>query len=366
MVVKARGEVEALRGLAALGVLFSHCWAVGRGSAATFGTPFGRLGLVPGEGLSLFFALSGYLLTRLLLAPRPDHPRYYRHRVARILPTWWFVLAVLLLLDQEHVPHHLLWRFPLLLQGFWSDTVLAIDAPAWTLAVEAQYYLVLPLLVVLLRRGRALALGTVAVLAAGSLLVHVETVVRAHPSETWRYSLPANLVYFVPGIALAVLERRTGLVAALRRLPRPRVLLLVASLPFWLSYVVLPRSGPTSALGAGLTVAAVALPLGEGGTVRLLRGRALVTAGALSFGIYLWHTPVLITLLDHGVTSWWGLLVLDGTVSAVLAAISLVLVERPFLALRDQPVSRWRGPVAVRAAAGTGIAALATVLALAL
>ena len=67
--VKTRGELEALRGLAAFGVVVGHAWAVGRNDGSTFSTPFGRLGLMPGEGLALFLALSGYLITRLLLKP---------------------------------------------------------------------------------------------------------------------------------------------------------------------------------------------------------------------------------------------------------------------------------------------------------
>lgn len=231
-------------GHAALGVLVGHCWGIGHGySPYTFGTRLGRLGLSGGEGLALFFALSGYLLTRLFVRPEqsafPSVRRYLRHRSFRILPTWLFVLSFMLLVHADGVARRQWWRFPLLLQGFGTDTVIKVDAPAWSLAVEAQYYLLLPLFAVLLRRSGRTATVTLLLLGCGSLWLTLHTITFGRPTAVWRYGFAANFVYFVPGMALAVLEARTGIVAVLSRRPHPRAVLLLASLPFWLSYVFL-------------------------------------------------------------------------------------------------------------------------------
>jgi peptidoglycan/LPS O-acetylase OafA/YrhL len=207
VVPRRRTEVEALRGLAAMGVLLSHCWGIGHDySGYVFGTRLGRLGLSGGEGLVLFFVLSGYLLTRMFVSGaakgRPVVLTIYlRHRALRILPTWFLVLAVLLVVHDEGVARSHWWRFPLLLQGFWQDTVIRVDGPAWSLAVEAQFYLLLPLLALLLRRSLALALGTVVVLGTAAAALRLGTVTYDHPTVVWNYSLPANVVYFCPGCA---------------------------------------------------------------------------------------------------------------------------------------------------------------------
>ncbi|MBW8801354.1 MAG: acyltransferase [Streptomyces sp.] len=361
--------VESLRGLAALGVLVAHCWGLGHGyGPATLGTRVGRLGLLGGEGLALFFALSGYLLTRQLVrADRGPLSRYFRHRVARILPTWWFVLAVMLLVHDDGVPVSAWWRFPLLLQGFWPDTVIRVDGPAWSLAVEAQFYLLLPLLAWVLRRGAREAGVAVLVLAGVGTALAVATVTSPSGSAVWKYSLPANLVYFVPGIALAVAQEH----GAFNRLRgraggHLRLLLLAASLPFWFSFVLWPRTAALSAVASGLTVAAVALPLGDGRVVRVLSHRFLVAAGTLSFGIYLWHEPLTHLVHGHLVTGWLPLLAVVLPASVLLATLSYLLVEAPSLRLRDVP---WpvRGGLPAREVrlllTGAGIAAAAVALA---
>jgi peptidoglycan/LPS O-acetylase OafA/YrhL len=253
---RQRPEVEALRGLAATAVLVSHSWGIGHDySVEVFSTRWGRLGLAGGGGVALFFALSGYLLTRLLVGTSrpPGLGRYLRHRAARILPTWWFVLAFMLLLHDEGIPARHWWRFPLLVQGFWADTVGRVDGPAWTLALEAQFYLLLPLLAVLLRRSARTAWVTLAVLAVAGTAVNVLTVATGHATTVWRYGLPTNACYFVPGIALAVLEARTDVATRLARLPHPRSVLLALSLPFWLSFVLFPRTSLLTAVAAGLS-----------------------------------------------------------------------------------------------------------------
>lgn len=336
-----RTEIEALRGIAALGVLVAHAWGLGHGYApSVFTTWSGRLGLAGGQGLALFFALSGYLLTRPFLnaasrGSRVSLRHYGRHRVARIAPTWLFVVAFMLLVHSDGVPRRQWWRFPFLLQGFWSDTVIRVDGPAWSLAVEAQYYLLLPLLALCLVRRFWVALAALLVLGVATFVLTLVTVSLGTASAVWTYSLPANFVYFVPGMLLALVEVRTGIVSALGGLPHVRLLLLVASVPFWLAFVAVPRAGLGAAAAAGLTIAAVVLPLGEGRVLVALRTRGLFLLGNLSFGIYLWHEPAMRLLQQHGVEGWLPLLAVGLPLTLVLATVSYTLVEAPALRLRD-------------------------------
>lgn len=119
-------------------------------------------------GLLLFFVLSGFLLYRPWLAAtessgRPDLWRYLRSRAARILPAYYLALAaaMLLLSGSGAVPGVRLPgddTMPLFLvfaQNFSRDSLLTLDPPMWTLAVEVSYYAVLPVLgLAALRLGR--------------------------------------------------------------------------------------------------------------------------------------------------------------------------------------------------------------------
>ena len=170
--------IDGLRGIAALSVLLFHLWLYARVSP-----PAGAVSGVADWawssmrwGLILFFVLSGFLLYRPWLAAgrggaRPDLRRYARSRAARILPAYYLALAasVLLLWGSGAVPGVRLpstESLPLFLvfaQNFSGGSLLTLDPPMWTLAVEVSFYLALPLLgLAALRIGRdrrALASG---------------------------------------------------------------------------------------------------------------------------------------------------------------------------------------------------------------
>jgi peptidoglycan/LPS O-acetylase OafA/YrhL len=237
-------RIEALRAVAALGVLAFHVliFCDARGTTdlvrhAGFGGAF---------GVFLFFALTGYLLftpfARATLGGRAvDLRRYARNRV---LPLYYFVLLVLLLAREHGGDLTQWWRFATFTESFFSDTVNTVNGPMWSLAVEVQFYVLLPLIalaVVHLGRGtRAGAVAVVAVLGLLSVAVWWATVHEpAHPDPRWRYSLPATFFEFTPGMLIALLR------IALERRPTPAQLpsdvLLLAALVTWLFAAYHPR-----------------------------------------------------------------------------------------------------------------------------
>jgi peptidoglycan/LPS O-acetylase OafA/YrhL len=259
-----------------------------------------------------------------------------------VLPLYWVVIAVFLLTLHHGVPHREWWRFPLLLQGFWPDTVATVDGPAWTLAVEVQFYLLLPVVAwLLLRRG--LASATAGLLLAVAALVPLRIVgvdLRPESSLRWAYSLPANDVFFLPGmlLALGVAARESGAltVRAPAWLARADVL-LVAAFACFAGAVADFRFSILAGLGSGLLLAAVALPLRSTPVLRLLDLRGVVFLGAISYGVYLWHEPLIARLHHAGLGGGTLILLVVGAAVAVAAsAVSHVLVERPFLRLKDR------------------------------
>jgi peptidoglycan/LPS O-acetylase OafA/YrhL len=338
--------------------------------------------------VTLFFTLSGFLLYRgiaaALLHDRdlPATGAYLRNRALRILPAYWAILAVCgLVLGSVNVrdedgaltsgaltePLELLGA-ALLVNNYRPDTVLVGIGPAWSLAVEAVFYLILPVLgaiaaavaarlpearrrlVVLGPPVFLLALGLSGKLVAGS-------VVQAGAGEGWgptwhavvERSFWAQADLFAFGMLLAVVHvatedgrlrvgeraRRFGVAAALLLLAACAVSLRGDQLSY-------RPANTVAALACALLVAAVVLPRASGepsAWARRLAARPLVALGAASYSLFLWHEPLVHWLAGRGLTAggWSGLalnVVLVLAVAGVLSALTYRLIEMPVLRRR--------------------------------
>ena len=158
--------IEGLRALAAGSVLVSHAWLYSSpsGRAEDIG-PLTRFLPDLSFGVILFFTLSGFLLYRPFASavlrgdPLPSPRKYFRNRALRILPAYWVILLVCALVLQSVLirssgelengglfePALLSWT-ALLAQDYAPQTLLMGIGPAWSLAVEVVFYLILPLL----------------------------------------------------------------------------------------------------------------------------------------------------------------------------------------------------------------------------
>ncbi|HET6831561.1 MAG TPA: acyltransferase, partial [Solirubrobacterales bacterium] len=159
--------IEGLRAVAATTILVSHAWFYSNPEGAPLWD--GEAGSIPFEtmafGVTLFFALSGFLLYRPFLVAafepdrRPSVAAYFRNRTLRILPAYWVILLLVSLVLQSALvrdgadlrpgaltnPGDLL-SSALLLQGYQPSTTITGIGPSWSLAVEVVFYLALPLL----------------------------------------------------------------------------------------------------------------------------------------------------------------------------------------------------------------------------
>src|SRR3954454_23639004 len=209
-------RVESLRALAALGVLVGHAYGWSHGWNGVYATFHGRVLLSGGFGVLLFFALSGYLLFLPFARAsfggggRIELGRYALNRALRVIPLYYVVIATFLMLRGEGLRGEW-WRFALFLESFSERTVATVDGPVWSLVVEVQFYVLLPVFAWLLTRAarRSLASAAVVVAALGiaALIVRLATVTHADSvTQVWRYSLPATCVFFFPGLLLALLR----------------------------------------------------------------------------------------------------------------------------------------------------------------
>jgi peptidoglycan/LPS O-acetylase OafA/YrhL len=359
-------ELDTLRGIAVLGVMLLHgfYWQY---SGLRFST-LQRLLLLatkPGWlGVNLFFVLSGFLITGILLEAK-DKPGYYRRfytrRALRILPAYYLLLVLLAVFGQASLPYLGLGSIYLanitVLFGVANDY-----GPLWSLAVEEHYYIAWPALV------RRCSLRSVASLALGICLA--EPLLRAAAFITGHAAGIGVYTWFVAdGLALG------GGLAALLRTPVSRrqvrwiaaflLLLAAAAAALGKPLGILTRD---HLLGAAmqLTVLNVAfggallcvLLLGTSEWQRYVNSPVLGFLGYISYGLYLIHLLVF-RLYDRVTHLFWpplqprdgqfGLVVLRFVcvfvVSVGLAYLSRKFFEERFLRLQQRfaPRERWAG-----------------------
>lgn len=365
--------LTGIRGWAALWVYLYHVWSLSghpdftvvlAGMPLDF-TPLASIGFA---GVTIFFVLSGFLLAipfaewQSGLRQRPALDRYFLRRVMRVFPAYYVQLAILLLIaawipgqpgidEGGSLLRHLFMLFTppplgtLPLNGVW-----------WTLPIEFSFYLVLPLLALLLRPGRW------ALLLTGSLLAMYlwrHGVALRMPDApipqrvVAAYQLPGSMDAFSLGMLSAYLYvnrlRLPGWVLPrmeLGRLGLPGLALVLAAtwwLPgkrheYWADNPIFYLWTPALVLG----VAAIILAGVGGGRVinRLFSNRLMIYAGLVSYSYYIWHFPVLNWIVA---TEWFqglgsmrflALLLVSAPLIFVISTLSYVLVEVPGMRYR--------------------------------
>lgn len=319
-------------------------------------------------GVDVFFVLSGYLITTLLLQERRatgrlDLRTFWARRARRLLPAALVCITATVALGVALEPDAVgawartgagsaLWAGnwqQVLSGGSYFDGFATPNAlkHLWSLSVEEQLYVVWPLVVAavvtVVRRRAAVRAAPIAVagvavaLAAGSavLMAAWAPVAGADPSRVW-YGTDTRALTPLAGAALAGLTargwpaRRWGRVAVLAAGAVGAATLVVAAVRLDDRAEILWRGGSVGvALAAAAVVAAVAQP----GRVQAALGavRPAVWAGsALSYSLYLWHWPVIVLLDPERVgMGGWALDGLRIAVAVALAALSWWLVEQP-------------------------------------
>ncbi|WCB92921.1 O-acetyltransferase [Baekduia alba] len=347
-------SLDGIRGLAALGVLVLHVWMFSYGDSHR--PPKGLLDFTLGElrlGVQVFFVLSGFLIFRPFVAAAldgarrgPSLARYAIRRAARILPGYWVALiaSFFLLRHLDHpmqIDPALLPVFLVFAQNHFEETIRHLDPPMWTLAIEVSFYATLPLaglaaLKLGAHRVRLLAL-TLTIVAAG--VVSTILAYTHHWPQTLSTSLLPHLVEFGAGMTVAVLLHGRRLSA---RQAAPLVLagLAVVVANSWWHATGVSTKEIRSLVGdapgiAGIAMVIATLVAGPWRATLLARGPAK-WLGTISYGVYLFHFPVIVGLRMTG--HWPEGDVLGRQLLTVMAitlpaaTLSWFLVEKPAIA----------------------------------
>jgi peptidoglycan/LPS O-acetylase OafA/YrhL len=306
----------------------------------------------------MFFVLSGYLLYRAFARAalgRSDPVSiigYLGRRAARIAPAYYVAIVgslVLVSLAGDGTPGRRLvdaGKLPLFFcfgQNYSPDTLLKLNAATWTLAVEVAFYALLPVVgLVALRLGsprrQAALLGGLVLAGLGWNLADY----LAGWGPVAGHAPPSFLPYFACGmlVALAVERGRANGVALSGAGSAALVLAGAALLVANGLWHVLDRSVDSFTMevfadfGAAVAFAAViaSLVLGTGAGLRWLAWRPLAWIGTITYGLYLWHIPVIVFMRGNGLLPGGALSALVALPLAVaLGAASWYLIEQPLM-----------------------------------
>ena len=340
-----RPEIDGLRALAIVAVLLYHAGVACGGGYV---------------GVDVFFVISGYLITGIIRREMEEGKfslkGFWVRRARRILPALVvMVLAVLvagwvLMMPGDYAQLGLSAAFQAVSAAnfhFWRSTAdgyfggAAEEMPllhTWSLAIEEQFYVLLPLGMMWFMRGaRGDGAGVAlrrarwlfAAVLAGSFVLSVYLVAK-RPSAAF-YLLPTRMWELLAGSVAAMGARPDVRARAVREVLAAVGLLLVL-VPVFVYGTETPFPGLAAAPVCAGTVMMI-LFSGSGGTLvgKLLASRAAVGIGLISYSLYLWHWPVLVFCrYYYGEAfgpgkAWWCL-----GVSVVLAVLSWRFVERPF------------------------------------
>ena len=362
--------LDGLRGIAILLVLVMHFTLYGgpppsSPAESPADAAFYQTALAGWIGVDLFFVLSGFLITGILWDTKGGDGyfrSFYMRRVLRIFPLYYGALAVFFILLPLLFPLHP--GFRSLRQDavwYWSYLSNVQIARAgwppfgalghfWSLAVEEQFYLVWPLTVFLLDRRRLMALCLACI--AGAFLLRVGLHL-AHREVAAFVLTPARMDALAAGAFLALAGRGPAGFASLARWAGPAAAVLAAAL----AAIFLWRRGLPSedavvgtvgySLVTGLCGALLVLALTSPAAGSVLTSSGLVLFGRLSYGLYVFHHPLLFlrpdVLSSASFPRFLGsplpgrllFILLATAVSLALAWLSWHFYEKQFLKLKD-------------------------------
>ncbi len=357
-----RSDIDGLRAIAVFSVIFYHL----------------EIGGIKGGfvGVDIFFVISGYLITKIINTEIEQEKfsfvNFYERRIRRIFPALFVIIGVSLLLGAfVLLPHDLV----LLARATWATLLFGsnvlfwrrsgyFDSTAelnpllhtWSLAVEEQFYVLYPIMLIAIHRYMPSLKHTIFFLA---ILVTLGVCIYFQPIR------PTATFFLAPFRAWELL---TGALLAMRIFPAMQtpasrelaawtgLILLVASIIFTRPGVDFPGwQAMIPVLGTALLIYVGGI---GGATVNtLLSRKPVVFVGLISYSLYLWHWPLIAYLkyIDHDdVVMRWGLL----PVLITAAYASYRWVEQPF---RIQKKERKRPAAgkAVMVSGGVGATCLA-------
>ena len=315
-------------------------------------------------GVDIFFVVSGFLITTLLLRElaknkRINLPRFWLRRARRLLPAL-FVCVIVSVTVAFIVGGDLLvgigrqtlgaltfsnnWVEIIAGSSYFARTSPQLFLNFWSLAVEEQFYLFWPLLLglvlALARRGKQRAYVALGIAAVSAIWMAI-CVSPGHDSTRAYYGTDTHLFGLMIGIALAFAWSYRGPVDN-PSFTRWRTLVTLISLGVLIALMILLAEDSIWTFRGGLQLASLTTAVliatvinGGNPLLPILQARPVVWIGERSYGIYLWHWPVILIVdalwpaTTVGTISWWISRIVALTLTLLIAAASYRWLETP-------------------------------------
>lgn len=328
--------LDGIRGLAVLAVIFHHS-----------GVSIGYGGYV---GVDVFFVLSGFLITRILMRRfekehRVPFRHFYERRARRILPALWtmfLVLTVFTFVDPKFsTPDEYFHSVGIAAVFLTQWQVMMDDLPGpfvhlWSLGWEENFYLLWPVMFALAGRRAKVILSTL--LVAGMVTLNVMRIINFFNGSSSPWGLWVAATFRVDAIMLGCL---LGLLLAYRPVEKSsrflKVELWVAFAALFGLLIMFRFASERFYLAGGFTLVAFSTAImvnhlrrrTGSALARVLEIGFLRWTGLISYGLYLWHYPVFHWMRVHEYSAWTKLLV-GAPISIGIAALSYYTVEAWF------------------------------------
>ncbi len=322
-------------------------------------------------GVDFFFVLSGFLITTLLLREQDQTGRisllkFYVRRARRILPPYLLVVTAIAV-------YHIIWReraeywellpyYYLFLANFLTEHIPLLT-PMWSLSMEEQYYLLWPLLIVVVPERWLLPIIAILAVVNVAAIQGAFAILGLPGIEVGalRLSLPpATYAPILLGSAGAILlNRPEGFAAVVQllghRWSAPMAFFAVLAAAGWSPQNLL--GWPNLLIHLLMLMALLSLVVREdNGLAPILSWRPIMRVGQVSYGVYLYHLIALhatnVLLIQLGLEDPWSVLLIYSALAVLMAELSYHLLERRFLVASTEAHARVLAPETLRRPAG--------------
>lgn len=342
-------NLDGLRGLAAFSVLLFHFVYDKRVNSNIDDIAFIKTSAVMLQhGVTLFFVLSGFVITRILLVSKDNHDyfsRFYKRRALRIFPLYYLYLIVHFYIFPFIVSGHPNTEFNrqlpvyIYLQNMDWLTGIASNGPGhyWSLAVEEHFYLFWPLLVFIIPRDRIKA--TIFLLLA--LAIPVVMLLTSHGIDT-KFNTFSRYDSIMFGCLIAVIERSSGY--SLKRIDNRWIMIAITTIGsigvamfLFQDHFQLLKSSSMNfliSLFFALIIYSILTINERSLSNKILTHNAMQYFGRISYGLYVWH------MLAISITSLFGMnsivlnLIASVIITIFMAHLSYFHFEKIFLKLK--------------------------------
>lgn len=338
-------NLDGVRAIAALLVMFLHFFQYNNIQNDSVFNVFKKIAIFGQTGVDLFFVLSGFLITRILIQTKSDN-NYFKNfifrRILRIFPLYYFFLLIYyfiapFLLDSNFIPFNEQWYYYSYLQNFATTFGWNANGPEhfWSLAVEEHFYLFWPLIIYLFstKNIKYIIFG----LVVFSVLLRVFMIQQNYGVFYFTFTRIDGLAI---GAALALLEIKSFFKKKNKLIFLVLALFLILSLGFlWIKYSGKGMLEIYKYLLVALfyfCMISYVLSVKSNSLInKILESKPFNFSGKISYGLYVYHPIIFMVIFKRYKTEYWILqLLLSFVITYIIAFLSFYFFENQFLKLK--------------------------------